>query len=345
MKNADKVTLTFGQLKKLILESEDYSDDYDEADDFGDSIETEEMLERMNSWTTKDGEKCKIGEKDGKHFIYIDNKPCHIKQYPMPICIELGSGEFKNLSGSPDKFTGAFECGYKPNVSSLVGAPRIVYGSFHCYNQNLTTLEGAPEEVYGDFFCSENSQLTSLKGAPKKVTGTFNTANCGNLVSLEGVPAEVEEFFCDNCKNLSSLKGAPGTVNGRVDLSNLPKVSWKEFNEYKKFLAMSPEEKAASGKLDSTGHYDPNGQSKEELDRRPKSDGPYELTIVYPDYEDADIEIVDWMISQLKKIGGNILNWTADERDDEAVIHVRMPASVEYDRLVKAVQRRGFVIR
>ena len=59
-----------------------------------------------------------------------------------------------------------------------------VKGDFDCSELELTSLKGAPFLVYGDFDCS-NNKLTSIKDAPKKIGGNFY-ANNNPLISSKG---------------------------------------------------------------------------------------------------------------------------------------------------------------
>ena len=59
-----------------------------------------------------------------------------------------------------------------------------VKGNFDCSELGLTSLKGAPLLVYGDFDCSKN-KLTSLKDAPMEVGGNFYS-NHNLLTSSKG---------------------------------------------------------------------------------------------------------------------------------------------------------------
>ena len=61
-----------------------------------------------------------------------------------------------------------------------------VKGNFDCSDLGLTSLKGAPLLVYGDFDCSKN-KLTSLKDAPMEVGGNFYSSN-NLLTSSKGRP-------------------------------------------------------------------------------------------------------------------------------------------------------------
>jgi hypothetical protein len=97
-------------------------------------------------------------------------------------------------------------------LTSLLGCPQQVRGSFNCAHNKLETLEGAPQEAGGYFICSVNL-LKTLKGAPPRVGGGFMCDN-NQLETLEDGPVEVgRNYICNNNK-LTSLKGMPRIING-----------------------------------------------------------------------------------------------------------------------------------
>jgi hypothetical protein len=57
-------------------------------------------------------------------------------------------------------------------LTSLVGCPGYVGGTFECSNNQLISLEGAPTRVVDDFRCYDNP-LRSLEGFPKFIGKTF----------------------------------------------------------------------------------------------------------------------------------------------------------------------------
>ena len=66
---------------------------------------------------------------------------------------------------------GEFDCSGN-NLTSLVGAPKIISEDFNCNDNHLTSLEFAPKSVGYSFQCGENL-LTSLQGAPESVGKNF----------------------------------------------------------------------------------------------------------------------------------------------------------------------------
>ena len=98
----------------------------------------------------------------------------------------------RNLTKLPDILTdisvgGDFYCNNN-RLTSLVGAPKRIYGYFECGENNLTSLIGAPEYVGGNFNCGQN-KLTSLEGCPKYVGGDFFCRNNGVQFSEKQIRA------------------------------------------------------------------------------------------------------------------------------------------------------------
>lgn len=99
--------------------------------------------------------------------------------------------EIKSLEGCPHTVKG-FGCGNN-RLTSLVGGPKIVAGSYVCINNNLGDLTGAPKKIGGTFLCS-GCNLQSLSGHPSEVGGEFDCS--GNQIkSFEGVSMNVGEIF------------------------------------------------------------------------------------------------------------------------------------------------------
>ena len=114
---------------------------------------------------------------------------------------------------------GEFDCSGN-NLTSLVGAPKIISEDFNCNDNHLTSLEFAPKSVGYSFQCGENL-LTSLQGAPKSVSGFFLCSR-NKLTTLEGGPVKVGvDFYCSYNK-LTSLEGAPKTVGRDFYCGNNP---------------------------------------------------------------------------------------------------------------------------
>lgn len=116
------------------------------------------------------------------------------------------------LKQMPLKFnsTHTFDCSSN-ELTSLIGSPKYVGGSFHCTHNKLTSLKDGPLKVDGEFNCSMN-ELTSLAGAPESVHDFICQGN--KLTSLAGAPKYVAgNFFCAHNK-LTSLAGAPKSVSG-----------------------------------------------------------------------------------------------------------------------------------
>jgi hypothetical protein len=140
-----------------------------------------------------------------------------------------------------------FRC-YANELTSLVGAPQTVKGSFSCDGNQLTTLEGAPQSVGVDFVCSYN-QLTTLVGAPKKVAGGFVCYD-NQLTSLEGAPKSVDGgFYCyDNPVSETTLKAIFALMEKGMGYQQALEEHWPEMGDedrvlmYKQMTNLPPEE-------------------------------------------------------------------------------------------------------
>jgi hypothetical protein len=103
-------------------------------------------------------------------------------------------------------------------LTSLVGCPQYVEGSFSCRENKLETLEGGPQEVGNDYICTKN-RLKTLAGAPEKVNGEFN-CSVNKLPNLENCPKIVKgNFYCAKNK-LTSFVGCPEIINGEFHAYN-----------------------------------------------------------------------------------------------------------------------------
>jgi hypothetical protein len=103
-------------------------------------------------------------------------------------------------------------------LTSLLGCPQQVQGSFDCAHNKLETLEGAPQEVGGRFMCDSNL-LKTLKGAPQQINGGFD-CSYNMLETLEDGPVKINGFYECNNNKLISLKGMPSHINGNLTCSN-----------------------------------------------------------------------------------------------------------------------------
>ena len=86
---------------------------------------------------------------------------------------------------------------FKMNLTKIPVKFGVVTRDFLCDHNQLTSLIGCPEEVRGSFNCTHN-QLTSLEGSPVEVGGSFN-CSYNLLTSLIGCPEEVRVgFYCNH---------------------------------------------------------------------------------------------------------------------------------------------------
>lgn len=89
------------------------------------------------------------------------------------------------------------------NLTSLRGAPRIIYGDFNCASNHLSSLEYGPSEVVGHYDCSSN-KLKTLKGVPKDIDGNFVCTN-NLLTSFKDGPERVNGDFYARHNSFTSL--------------------------------------------------------------------------------------------------------------------------------------------
>jgi len=143
-------------------------------------------------------------EQDQNEFLEFLKAQERIDNYTVrpdgTVDVDGDANLFKmNLTKIPVKFgvvTRDFLCDHN-QLTSLIGCPEEVRGSFNCTHNQLTSLIGCPEEVRGSFNCTHN-QLTSLEGSPVEVGGSFN-CSYNLLTSLIGCPEEVRVgFYCNH---------------------------------------------------------------------------------------------------------------------------------------------------
>lgn len=113
-----------------------------------------------------------------------------------------GCNTLTSLVGGPEEVGGVYYINRAGKLTSLRGVPKIVNQNsttkggdgFECTYTGITSLEGAPEVVYGTFDVSNNPMLKSLKGSPKKIIqGRYEFNSCPAIEALEGITLEVEK--------------------------------------------------------------------------------------------------------------------------------------------------------
>jgi hypothetical protein len=116
---------------------------------------------------------------------------------------------------------GSFDCSQN-NITSFIGAPKLVTGNFNCSFSKLTSLEYSPIRVDGNFICLGN-RLTNLIGSPFEVGGYFS-CNRNLLTSLEGCPNVIGDDFDCRHNEISSFASYPEEVGGNLYCidNNLP---------------------------------------------------------------------------------------------------------------------------
>jgi hypothetical protein len=140
---------------------------------------------------------------DGRHLIIEDN-------------LELEGFKLTSLMGCPRMIKGSFNCENNA-LMTLVGGPIKVGKDYHCGRNQLVTLEGAPRHIKGNFMCDYN-ELPSLEGGPIEVAGNYG-CSFNRLTSLTGCAQTIgKNLIAGNNKYLTSLEGGPRSVDGGVFL-------------------------------------------------------------------------------------------------------------------------------
>jgi len=100
------------------------------------------------------------------------------------------------------------------------GSHLRVIGDFICKNKNLSSLVGGPSYVEGTFSCSYNPLLMSLKGAP--TYADYFYCNDNKLVSLKDIHKHILEI-----KTVLQCIDTPikSHVLGLLKIKNLPYVA------------------------------------------------------------------------------------------------------------------------
>ena len=148
---------------------------------------------------------------------------CGLRKFDFPFVECNGNfiieDDFESLKNCPRHVTGDFKCcNIYYRLTSLVGAPEEVGGTFDCNGcHSLSSLKGAPKKVK-NFDCSL-CDLKSLVGAPEIVTGDFTCWNSALLTTLNGAPEKVGgDFDCSCCDSLKSIKSLPKEIGGDLHI-------------------------------------------------------------------------------------------------------------------------------
>jgi acetyltransferase-like isoleucine patch superfamily enzyme len=76
------------------------------------------------------------------------------------------------------------------DISSLIGGPEIVTGSFYCINTTLDSLDGAPIEIYNDCNIYDNVNIT-----PNEIDKFKNTSEInGNVYDSFKISHQYEDI-------------------------------------------------------------------------------------------------------------------------------------------------------
>jgi hypothetical protein len=145
-----------------------------------------------------------------KYTIYKDNTVDVFENVKIKI---------KNLKQLPLRFNyvdGDFDCS-NSDLTSLVGCPDEVTGSFICNSNILQDLKNGPLTVGKDYIVKQND-LKKLTGAPKKINGDFDCSYNGLKDLIDGPIVVKGDYFCDGCL-LKTLEGAAKDVGGDFNCS------------------------------------------------------------------------------------------------------------------------------
>jgi len=137
---------------------------------------------------------------DGSHLVVAGN-------------FLLVSNQLTSLIGCPQVIKGSFSCRHNL-LKTLEGGPREVDGNYDCSYNELVFLNGAPRHIKGDFWCDDNP-LPSLEGGPELVDGSYDCSRT-KLTSLVGCARIVKGNLLAGNKHLASLEGGPRFVGKKA---------------------------------------------------------------------------------------------------------------------------------
>jgi hypothetical protein len=134
--------------------------------------------------------------------------------------------ELTSLDGCPKIITDGFSINNNIALTTLVGGPSEVGGSFLANYCDLRSLTGAPSTIGGDCEIEYNANLTSLVGGPREIGGYYSVIRC-SIDSLEGIPVKIGNgIYLDN-NPLTSLQGINKLkeMDGLIGLNYCPIAS------------------------------------------------------------------------------------------------------------------------
>ncbi len=105
-------------------------------------------------------------------------------------------------------------------IKTLANMPKKIGRNIWFRSNCLTSLQGAPKIVYGEFDVAFNYSLKTLLGAPKEVRGRCDFEHC-ILQNLDGAPRIINGSLTLQSNNLKSLKGITPIIKGNLSLGNL----------------------------------------------------------------------------------------------------------------------------
>jgi hypothetical protein len=100
--------------------------------------------------------------------------------------VDLSAKDLTSIPVQFGKVSGYFTCADN-QLTSLLGAPKIVGDSFYCNGNLLTSFKYFPQQVADNITCSFNL-VDNLDFLPQKIRGNFDCGNNPNLFTLENAP-------------------------------------------------------------------------------------------------------------------------------------------------------------
>ena len=131
-------------------------------------------------------------------------------------CPEIVKGDFvankcglTSLKGAPRVVTGEFRC-CGNDLESLEGGPEQV-GEYTVTSPSVTSFVGSPKTVKGTFHFAGGREITNLEGVPRKMLAFVFVNGPATIESLEGLPAGIR-YIDISSNHFKSLKGCPESV-------------------------------------------------------------------------------------------------------------------------------------
>lgn len=161
---------------------------------------------------------------DGSIDILQDVYIVYNRGFELPVRINRIEGSFisfptRGFDLMADSGTNVIDESLR--ITSLVGCPQEVSGSFTINGWDLESLEGGPVSV-GKSYTIKDCNLKSLKGSPNKIlNGNFSVIR-NKLESLRYGPTDISGDYCFDSNNVKSFKHCTDSIGGSFVASNNP---------------------------------------------------------------------------------------------------------------------------